>query len=95
MSLADSGVGIDASHLPHIFERFYRVDKSRARQSGGSGVGLAIARHLIYAQQGKIWAESPGIGQGAVFHFTLPVVSNLDAQRPVNTVNPMMPPEPA
>ncbi len=68
----DSGVGIAAEHLPQIFERFYRVDKSRSRASGGSGIGLTIARHLIYAQGGEIWAESDGLGRGARFLFTLP-----------------------
>lgn len=73
VAVADSGVGIEAKHLRHIFERFYRVDKSRARRSGGSGIGLAIARHLIYAQGGDIWAESPGRGLGTTFYFTLPL----------------------
>ncbi len=73
ISVRDTGVGIGPEHLPHIFERFYRVDKSRARQSGGSGIGLAIARHLVYAQGGEIWAESQGVGQGTTFCFTLPL----------------------
>ncbi len=73
VSVRDTGIGISAEHLPHVFERFYRVDKSRARQSGGSGIGLAIARHLVYAQGGEIWAESPGQGRGSTFSFTLPV----------------------
>jgi histidine kinase len=73
VGVRDTGVGIAAEHLPHIFERFYRVDKSRARQSGGNGIGLAIARHIAYAQGGEIWAESAGEGQGAVFYFTVPV----------------------
>lgn len=73
ISVRDTGVGISPEHLPHIFERFYRVDKSRARQSGGSGIGLAIARHLVYAQGGEIWAESQGVGQGTTFSFTLPL----------------------
>lgn len=73
ISVHDTGVGISPEHLPHIFERFYRVDKSRARQSGGSGIGLAIARHLVYAQGGEIWAESQGVGQGTTFCFTLPL----------------------
>jgi histidine kinase len=73
VEVRDSGVGIAEEHLPHIFERFYRVDKSRARQSGGNGIGLAIARHLVYAQGGAIWATSGGIGQGALFCFTLPL----------------------
>ncbi len=72
VGVRDTGIGIAAEHLPHIFERFYRVDKSRARQSGGAGIGLTIARHLVYAHGGEIWVESEGIGRGSVFNFTLP-----------------------
>jgi signal transduction histidine kinase len=56
-----------------VFERFYRVDKSRSRALGGSGVGLAIARALVEAMGGHIWAESAGPGQGATFSFALPL----------------------
>ncbi len=77
IAVIDSGIGIAAEHLPHLFERFYRVDKSRARNSGGSGIGLAIARHLVYAQGGDIWAESDGIGKGARFIFTLPLAPQM------------------
>jgi histidine kinase len=73
IAVQDSGVGISAEHLPYVFERFYRVDKSRARHSGGNGIGLAIARHLVYAQGGTIWATSAGEGQGTTFFFTLPL----------------------
>lgn len=73
-TVADSGIGIAPEHLPHLFERFYRVDKSRSRTLGGTGVGLAIARALVEAMGGRIWAESAGLGQGATFAFTLPVV---------------------
>jgi histidine kinase len=72
IAVSDTGVGIDEAHLPHVFERFYRVDKSRARQSGGSGIGLAIARHLVYAQGGDITVWSAGKDQGTTFTFTLP-----------------------
>ncbi|NOK58751.1 MAG: hypothetical protein GFH27_549301n221 [Chloroflexi bacterium AL-W] len=72
IGVSDSGIGIAPEHLPHIFERFYRVDKSRTRESGGTGIGLTIARHLIYGQGGEIWASSPGRGQGTTFHITLP-----------------------
>ncbi|MEJ2757177.1 MAG: ATP-binding protein [Anaerolineales bacterium] len=69
----DDGEGIDAVHLPHLFTRFYRVDKSRSRARGGSGIGLTIAKQLVDAQGGEIWAESSGVGQGSTFGFTVPV----------------------
>jgi len=72
LAVKDTGTGIRAEHLPHVFERFYRVDRSRSRVGGGSGIGLTIAKHLVEAQGGRIWAESPGSGQGSTFHFTLP-----------------------
>jgi signal transduction histidine kinase len=73
LRVADTGVGIPAEHLPHLFERFYRVDKSRSRALGGSGIGLTIARALAEAMGGRLRAESPGPDQGATFTFTLPV----------------------
>lgn len=73
LSIIDTGIGIPKEHLPHIFSRFYRVDKSRARVSGGSGIGLTIAKHIIEAHAGRIWAESPGRDFGSTFSFTLPV----------------------
>ena len=71
----DTGIGIAPEHLPHLFERFYRADKSRARAAGGSGIGLTIAQALVEAMGGRIWAESPGLDQGATFSFTLPLAS--------------------
>jgi histidine kinase len=73
IAVIDNGIGIDPAHLAHLFERFYRVDKSRARKSGGSGIGLTISRHLVFAMGGEIWAESAGVGSGATFHVTLPL----------------------
>ena len=73
ISIADTGAGIGAEHLEHVFDRFYRVDKSRSRAAGGSGIGLTIARYLVEAHGGRIWADSPGEGQGSTFTFTLPV----------------------
>ena len=74
VSVTDTGRGIPAEHLPHLFTRFYRVDKSRSRQAGGgSGIGLTIARHMVEAHGGRIWAESQGDGKGSTFKFTIPV----------------------
>jgi histidine kinase len=73
VSVSDSGIGITEDQLEHIFTRFYRVDKSRSRLKGGSGIGLTIARHLVEAHGGRIWAESAGLGSGSTFTFTLPI----------------------
>ncbi len=72
-AVVDTGLGLHPADLQRIFQRFYRVDKSRARASGGSGIGLTIARHLVEAHRGCIWADSDGPGQGSTFYFTLPV----------------------
>jgi signal transduction histidine kinase len=71
VAVGDTGVGIAAEHLPRVFERFYRVDKSRSRALGGSGIGLTIARAAVEAMGGRMWAESEGAGHGATFRFTL------------------------
>ncbi len=68
---SDNGVGIDAVHLPHIFDRFYRTSSSRQRMSGGSGLGLNIARSFILAHQGTIDVESKS-SEGTVFKITFP-----------------------
>jgi two-component system OmpR family sensor kinase len=71
VSVADTGPGIPAEDLPHIFDRFYRADKSRSRAGGGSGLGLTIARYIVEAHGGHIWAESQ-VGGGTQIVFTLP-----------------------
>lgn len=73
VTVKDDGIGIPAEDLPHIFDRFYRVDKSRSRVGGGSGIGLTIARYFVEAHGGRIRAESAGAGKGSTFTFTLPV----------------------
>lgn len=73
ISISDTGEGIAAEDLPHIFERFWRADRSRSRYTGGSGIGLAISRRLVELQQGKIEVESE-VGKGSVFRFCLPLV---------------------
>ena len=72
-AVADTGSGIAAEHLAHIFERFYRADTARDRDHGGSGIGLAIVRAIITSHGGQVSADSPGPGGGAVFTVTLPV----------------------
>jgi signal transduction histidine kinase len=72
ISVKDTGVGIPPEHLANLFTRFYRVDKSRSRNAGGgSGIGLTVARHLVEAHGGRIWADSKGDGQGSTFTFSL------------------------
>ncbi|MEX2550914.1 MAG: ATP-binding protein [Nitriliruptoraceae bacterium] len=71
IEVADSGEGIAAEHLPHLFQRFYRADPSRHRV-GGSGIGLTISRAIVHGHGGDITASSDGPGQGARFHIHLP-----------------------
>lgn len=72
VSVRDTGLGIAPEHLPYVFERFYRVDPSRARATGGVGLGLFIVKQLIEAHGGRVWVESAP-GSGSLFGFTLPV----------------------
>lgn len=72
ISVRDTGEGIPAEELPNIFERFYRVDKSRARVTGGSGLGLTITKRLVEAHGGTIDVQSQ-LGKGSCFTFTLPI----------------------
>lgn len=67
--ISDTGIGIPKEELPHVFERFYKVDK--ARSGGGTGLGLAIVKHIVQAHGGTVWAESEK-GKGSTFSFTLP-----------------------
>jgi signal transduction histidine kinase len=69
--IRDTGVGISAEDLPHIFERFYRADESRSRESGGTGLGLSIAQWIAEAHQGKISVVSK-VGEGSVFRVQIP-----------------------
>jgi signal transduction histidine kinase len=80
-AIADTGEGIAPEDLPHVFERFWRADPTRARSrvggegrlAGGTGLGLAVAQSLVEAQGGRIWVESTP-GEGTVFRFTLPLM---------------------
>jgi signal transduction histidine kinase len=75
ISVADTGPGIEAEHLPRLFERFYRADASRSRDDGGTGIGLAIARSVVEAHGGHIHAESVP-GRGSVFSFDIPAAAD-------------------
>jgi len=70
--VSDTGIGLTPDHISHLFERFYRVDRSRSRAFGGSGIGLTIAQSLAQAMGGEIRVESAGPGQGSSFTLTLP-----------------------
>ena len=73
MHVVDTGEGIAAEHLPHLFERFYRVDAARNRRDGGAGIGLAITKALVEAHGGHVAATSAGVGAGAEFTIVLPL----------------------
>jgi two-component system OmpR family sensor kinase/two-component system sensor histidine kinase BaeS len=79
LEVSDTGTGIPPEDLPHVFDRFYRSEKSRGRGTGGAGLGLAIARQLVAAHGGQIQVTSPP-GQGATFTITLPVGPTLDTE---------------
>jgi signal transduction histidine kinase len=80
VSVADTGAGIEAEHLPRLFERFYRADAARSRGDGGTGIGLAIARSVVEAHGGRIRAESEP-GRGSRFTFELPVAPAAETRR--------------
>lgn len=71
VDVVDSGEGIPTEDLPHVFDQFFRGDRSRSRETGGAGLGLAIARRIIEAHHGRIWVESQ-VGRGTCFSFVLP-----------------------
>ena len=71
VSVEDTGAGIEERHLPRLFERFYRVDRGRARDVGGTGLGLSIVKHLVEAMGGEVSVES-SLGRGTTFSFPLP-----------------------
>jgi len=71
IAVRDNGPGIPPEDVPHIFERFYRVDKGRSREKGGTGLGLSIVKHIVQLHGGRVWVESR-VGEGTTFYFTLP-----------------------
>ena len=76
-TVTDNGLGIPEEDLPHIFDRFYRVDKARSRESGGTGLGLSIVKQLVTLHDGQIHVDSAA-GQGSTFTVTLPAARKED-----------------
>jgi len=73
VEVSDSGIGLSGEELPHVFERFWRSDKSRARSRGGAGIGLAIVRELVRAHEGRIDVSSRP-GEGTTFSIRIPLL---------------------
>ena len=71
LTVQDTGIGIPPGSLPHVFERFYRVDKSRSRVGGGSGIGLTISKHIVEAHNGRLTVTS--LNKGSAFTVSLPI----------------------
>jgi two-component system, OmpR family, phosphate regulon sensor histidine kinase PhoR len=78
ISVRDNGPGIPAKDLPHLFERFYRVEKGRSREKGGTGLGLSIVKHIVQLHGGRVWVESKE-GEGTTFHLELPLAASAGA----------------
>ena len=81
IEVSDTGEGIPKKDLPHLFERFYRAERSRSRNFGGTGLGLSIAKGIVEAHGGRLWVES-SVGVGSTFGFALPKAAYLPTRQP-------------
>src|SRR5439155_2038150 len=88
VTVKDTGAGLAADQLELIWDRFYQVDSTTKRRSGGAGLGLAIVRNLVELHGGRAWARSEGINLGSTFSFSLPVASVPSGDRPPREVRP-------
>ncbi|WP_421654814.1 PAS domain S-box protein [Leptothermofonsia sp. ETS-13] len=86
VQVIDTGKGISADFLPFVFDRFRQADSSITRPDGGLGLGLSIVRHLIELHGGSVWAESPGLGQGATFTVRLPLLGDRTPHMPEQSI---------
>ena len=77
MEVEDEGAGISAEHLPRLFERFYRAEKSRSRDEGGTGLGLSIVKHIVQVHNGTVDVQSEP-GKGSIFRIKIPVTTTAD-----------------
>lgn len=84
VSIRDSGIGIPAEDIPHLFQKFYRVDNTDTREIGGTGLGLYLCRRLIEAMGGRIWVESE-YKKGSTFSIEVPRISHADAEHLIET----------
>jgi CheY-like chemotaxis protein len=91
VSVSDTGIGISASFLPYVFDRFSQKDSSTTRSQGGLGLGLAISKQLVELHGGSLHAKSPGEGQGATFIVNLPLTIRDTEAEPANRVHPTHP----
>jgi signal transduction histidine kinase len=83
LSVQDRGVGVDAEHLPRIFDRFYRVRNKDTERVKGLGLGLSIVRDIVVAHRGRVWVESAGAGKGSTFWVSLPLPPREQAAQPL------------
>jgi signal transduction histidine kinase len=92
VQVADTGPGIPSEDLPHLFQKFYRVDNSMTRTIGGTGLGLFICRKIIELYNGRIWIESQ-LGKGSTFFINLPRLSSAQAlemqQKQASSASPL------
>ncbi len=86
VAIKDSGIGIPTEDIPHLFQKFYRVDNSDTREIGGTGLGLYLCRRLVEAMEGRIWVESE-FQKGSTFFVELPRISHMEAQRRIEAAS--------
>ncbi|GAB4377502.1 MAG: response regulator [Elainellaceae cyanobacterium] len=89
ITVTDTGIGISADFLPHVFDRFRQADSTSTRLYKGLGLGLAIVRHLVELHEGTVQAESPGEGQGTTFRVRLPLLQNQESSRQPTNDSPL------